>query len=166
MGQRRVVVDHLALVVSDLAGRTSCDAAIGTARSDHDPVNQLGDREVPACLVLQPSKRDVLTGATKIQRDPVNPGEQVVPLGSGLHLYIDQADRAQRRGPVDAQAARQPGILRGPRLPTGQHQPMAGPQDTEDLAARRRQVGGQVQGVDGDDRVGGGSTARLAHHRL
>jgi hypothetical protein len=43
---------------------------------------------------------------------------------------------------------------------------MAGPQDTEDLAARRRQVGGQVQGVDGDDRVGEGSTARLAHHRL
>ena len=35
---------------------------------------------------------------------------------------------------------------------------MAGPQDTEDLAARRRQVGGQVQGVDGDDRVGGGSS--------
>ena len=44
MGPRRVVVDHLALVVSELAGRTSCDAAIGTGRGDHDPVNQLDDR--------------------------------------------------------------------------------------------------------------------------
>jgi hypothetical protein len=35
---------------------------------------------------------------------------------------------------------------------------MAGPQDTEDLAARRRQVRGQVQGVDGDDRVSGASS--------
>jgi hypothetical protein len=25
--------------VNDLAGRTSCDAAIGTGRSDHDPVH-------------------------------------------------------------------------------------------------------------------------------
>jgi hypothetical protein len=156
MGQRRAV-NHVALLVSDLAGRTSYDAAAGTGRSDHDPVNQLGDREVPACLVLQPSERDIVTWATKIQRDPVDPDEQLMPLGSGLHLHLDKADRAQRRGPVDAQAARQPGIVRGLRLPTGQHQPMTGPQDTEDLAARRRQIGGQVQGVDGDDRVGAGS---------
>jgi hypothetical protein len=33
---------------------------------------------------------------------------------------------------------------------------MTGPQDAEDLATRRRQVGGQVQGVDGDDGVGDG----------
>ena len=74
MGPRRAV-NHVALVVSDLAGRTSYDAAIGTGRSDHDPVHQLGDRQVPSRLVLQPSRRDVLTWATKIQRDPVDPGE-------------------------------------------------------------------------------------------
>ena len=158
MGRRRVVVDHLVLVVSDLAAKTSCHAVIGTGRSDHDPVNQLSDRQVAACLVLQPSERDVLTWATKIQRDPVDPHEQLLPLDSGLHLSVDQADRAQRPRPVDAQAARQPGILRGPRSPTGQHQPMTGPQNTEDLAAHRRQVGGQVQGVDGDDRVSGASS--------
>jgi hypothetical protein len=88
-----VVVNHVALVVSDLAGRTSCDAAIGTGRSDHDPVNQLGDQQVPACLVLQPSERDVLTWASKIQRDPVDPGKQVMPLGSGLHLNVDKESR-------------------------------------------------------------------------
>ena len=77
-----------------LAGRTSCDFTIGTVGSDHDPVNQLRQREVPARLVLQRSERDVVTWAAKVERDPVDPGEQLMPLGSGLHLHVDQADGA------------------------------------------------------------------------
>jgi hypothetical protein len=109
---------------------------------------------VPARLVLQPSERDVVARTPKTERDP---GERLVPLGLGLHLHVDKADRAQRRGPVDAQAARQPGIFRGPQLPAVQHQTMTGPHDVQDLAARRREVGGEVEGVDGDDGVGDGS---------
>lgn len=44
----------------------------------------------------------------------------------------------------------------GPRLPIGQHQAVGRPQDTGDFAGRRRQVGGKMQGVDGDNGVGDG----------
>jgi hypothetical protein len=47
---------------------------------------------MPARLVLQRSQRDIITWVAKVERDPIDPGEQLMPLGSGLHLHLDNAD--------------------------------------------------------------------------
>jgi hypothetical protein len=47
---------------------------------------------MPARLVLQRSQRDIITWVAKVERDPIDPGEQLMPLGSGLHLHLDKAD--------------------------------------------------------------------------
>jgi hypothetical protein len=129
-------------------------ARAGTGGRANDPVHQLGHREGPAGLVLQRGQPYVLAWITQLQGNLEHPGEQRMPLGPGLHPHLGKARRGQRLGPVNAHAGRQPPVNRAPRLPVGQHQPTTRPQQPPGLAGRRRGVGGKVQRVNGDHRVG------------
>src|SRR5215211_3284 len=62
-------------------------ARAGTGGRANNPVHQLGHREGPAGLVLQRGQPNVLAWITELQGNLEHPGEQLMPLGPGLHPH-------------------------------------------------------------------------------
>jgi AIR synthase related protein len=71
-----------------------------------------------------------------------------VPLRPSIHLDISEARPVQYVRPVDTHPAGQPGIPWSLRLPIGQHQPSARPQDTASLNRGHGRIGREVERVD------------------
>jgi hypothetical protein len=99
----------------------NCYLAIGTGRRAKNPVNEVrcgSAWRASSCSEASPTSSP---GAPRSTATWNTRGEQVLPLRSRLHPHLGKARRAQRLGPVDADAAGQLRVNGPPRFPIGQH---------------------------------------------
>lgn len=128
----------------------------GCRRGDGDPEDEVRDLEAVPGFFLQAGEQGVAAGIAEVEGDPVHAGLQVVPLGPGLHLDTGEACAAQCLWPAGTHSARQPGVVWDLRLPGGQDQPPARPEDPAGLAGGCSRIGCEMEGVDGHGGVGAG----------
>jgi hypothetical protein len=109
---------------------------------------------VPSCFVLQIGQRGVAGWIAGVERGPVDAGEHVVPLGSGLDSDVSEARLFENGSPCSvAKAMRESGVLRVAGLPIGEDQPASWAEDPRSFCGCRRGLGGKVHCVDADRSV-------------